>query len=147
MGTERFWKIHWAVAVWHNIIGGVGLSIGLIATLAAPFLGDWVYTREGLHPPVPGVNYVRWMLLIMVFAFMYYTVYKDLYNTEKVVHAGILGKVASATPDLYYLLFKPGVAKIFWITVCTDYTFTITFLIFLGFVKKQKALMAANPQH
>ena len=80
MGTERFWKIHWAVAVWHNVIGGVGLL----------FLGDWVYQREGLQPPVPGVNYVRWMLLILVFAYVYFMVYKDLYNTEKLVRAGIL---------------------------------------------------------
>jgi hypothetical protein len=28
--------------------------------------------------------------------------------------------------------------------VCTDFTFAITFFIFLGFVKKQKALMAAG---
>ena len=134
MGTERFWKIHWAVAVWHNVIGGVGLL----------FLGDWVYAREGLHPPVPGVNYVRWMLLILVFAYMYYMVYRDLYNTENVVRAGILGKIASASPDFYYLVFKSGVAKIFWITVCTDYAFAVTFFIFLGFVSKQKALMAAK---
>jgi hypothetical protein len=132
MGTERFWKIHWAVAVWHNVIGGVGLL----------FLGDWVYQREGLQPPVPGVNYVRWMLLILVFAYMYFMVYKDLYNTEKLVRAGILGKVASATPDLYYLLFQTGVAKIFWITVCTDYLFAITFFLFLRWVRQQKDLMA-----
>jgi len=71
-------------------------------------------------------------------------VYKDLYNTEKLVRAGICGKIASASPDFYFLLFKTGVAKIFWITVCTDYTFAITFFLFLGFVKKQKALMAAQ---
>jgi len=132
MGTERFWKIHWAVAVWHNVIGGVGLL----------FLGDWVYQREGLQPPVPGVNYVRWMLLILVFAYMYFMVYRDLYNTEKLVRAGILGKVASATPDLYYLVFQTGVAKIFWITVCTDYLFAITFFLFLRWVRRQKDLMA-----
>jgi hypothetical protein len=129
MGTERFWKIHWAVAVWHNIIGGVGLM----------FLGGWVYAREGLVPPAPGVNYVRWMLLILVFGYMYYMVYTDLYNTEKVVLAGILGKIASASPDLYYLVWKSGVPKIFWITVCTDYAFAVTFFIFLGFVRRQKA--------
>ena len=53
------------------------------------------------------------MLLILVFAYMYFMVYKDLYNTEKLVRAGILGKVASATPDLYYLLFKPASPKSF----------------------------------
>jgi hypothetical protein len=134
MGTERFWRIHWLIAVWHNIIGGVGLI----------FLGDWVYAREGLQPPTPGVNYVRWVLLIFVFCYMYYMVYRDLYNTEKVVRAGILGKIASATPDLYFLLFKSGVAQIFWITVVTDYTFAITFYLFLGFVRKQKALVGAK---
>jgi hypothetical protein len=133
MGTERFWKILWAIAVWHNVIGGVGLL----------FLGDWVYTVEGLHPPVPGVNYLRWMLLILVFAYIYYMVYKDLYNNENLVKAGIFGKIASASPDFYYLTFKTGVAKIFWITVCTDYTFAVLFIVFLGFVKKQKALMAS----
>jgi hypothetical protein len=132
MLTERFWKIHWQIAVWHNIIGGVGMM----------FLGDWVYQREGLQPPTPGVNYVRWMLLIMVFCYMYYTVYRDLYNSEKMVRAGILGKIASASPDLYYLLFKTGVAKIFWITVCTDFTFALTFYLFLLWVRKQKDLMA-----
>jgi hypothetical protein len=132
MGTERFWRIHWIIAVWHNIIGGVGLL----------FLGDWAYQREGLQPPVPGVNYVRWMWLILVFAYCYYSIYKDMYNSEKLVRVGIAGKIASATPDLYYLLFKTGVAKIFWITVCTDYTFAVTFFIFMGFVRKQNDLRA-----
>jgi len=137
MDTERFWKIHWAVAVWHNIAGGVGLL----------FLGDWVYQREGLPAPVPGVNYVRWMLLILVFAYMYFMVYRDLYTTDKLVIAGILGKLASASPDLYYLLFQTGVPKIFWITVCTDYLFVITFLLFLRWVHKQndlKSLVASG---
>ena len=70
MGTERFWKIHWQVAVWHNLIGGVGML----------FLGDWLYLREGLQPPEPGVHYIRWMLLILVFAYIYFMVYRDLYN-------------------------------------------------------------------
>ena len=46
--------------------------------------------------------------------------------------------------DLYFFLFKTGVAKIFWVTVCTDYAFAITFFIFLGLVAKQKALLAAK---
>ena len=49
MESIRFWKIYWLVAVWHNVIGGVGLL----------FLGDWLYLREGLTPPAPGVNYIR----------------------------------------------------------------------------------------
>jgi hypothetical protein len=40
---------------------------------------------------------------------------------------------------VYYLLFKGGVPKIFWSSVFTDYTFAITFFLFLGFVKAQKA--------
>lgn len=126
MGSERFWKIHWQLAVWHNVIGGVGLL----------FLGDWLYLREGLHPPEPGVNYIRWMLLILVFGFIYYMVYRDPYRTEKLVIAGILGKLASASSDLYYLVWGSGVAKIFWITVCTDYLFAITFFLFLRYVKE-----------
>jgi len=128
MGTERFWKIHWLVAVWHNIIGGLGLV----------FLGNWLYTQEGLPPPEPGVHYVRWMLLIFVFGFIYYMVYRDLYNTEKLVIAGICGKIASASPDVYWLLFKGGVPKIFWASVFTDYAFAITFFLFLGYVKEHK---------
>src|SRR5262249_5530619 len=111
MGTERFWRIHWIIAVWHNIIGGLGLV----------FLGHWLYEREGLHPPVPGVYYERWMLLILVFALIYFMVYRDLYNSDKLVIAGICGKIASASPDVYYFMFRGGVPKIFWITVCTDY--------------------------
>lgn len=132
MGTERFWRIHWIIAVWHNVIGAVGML----------FLGDWVYLREGLQPPTPGVNYVRWMLLILVFAYMYFMVSRDLYHTEHLVRAGIFGKIASATPDLYFLLFKTGVAKIFWITVCTDYIFAVTFFLFLSFVRKQNDVLA-----
>ena len=131
MGTERFWKIHWVVAVWHNVIGGLGVL----------FLGDWLYQREGLEPPVPGVNYLRWALLILVFAYVYYMIYKDLLNNEKLVQAGIWGKMASASSDLYYLLFKGGVAKIFWITVCTDYMFVITFFLFIRWARKQKGRM------
>jgi hypothetical protein len=129
MGTERFWRIHWLVAVWHNIIGGAGLV----------FFGNYLYEYEGLAPPQPGVHYVRWMLLIFVFGFIYYMVYKDMYNTEKLVLAGICGKVASATPDVYYLLFKGGVPWIFWGSVFTDYVFAITFFLFLGYVKQHKA--------
>ena len=62
MGTERFWKIVWAVAVWHNIIGGGGLI----------FFGNYLYARVGLEPPVPQVHYVRWWYLILVFALIYY---------------------------------------------------------------------------
>lgn len=132
MGTERFWRIHWLVAVWHNVIGGLGLV----------FVGDWLYRWEGLPPPQPGVHYVRWMLLIFVFGLIYYLVYRDLYNTEKLVIAGICGKIASATPDVYYLLFKGGVPKIFWTSVFTDYLFAITFFLFLGFVKAHKPARA-----
>jgi len=130
MGTERFWKVMWLVAVWHNVIGGVSLI----------FLGNWLYVREGLHPPVPGVNYVRWWFLILVFALIYYMVYRDMYHNNNLVIAGICGKVASATPDFVYLTFKSGVPKIFWTTVCTDYTFAVLFFIFLGFVAKQRRL-------
>ena len=131
MGTERFWKIHWILAIWHNLIGGVGLL----------FVGDWLYQREGLAPPSPGVNYLRWMLLILVFAYIYYMIYQDLYNTEKLVWAGIWGKMASASSDFYYLVFKTGVAQIFWITVCTDYIFVITFLLFIRWLRQQKTVM------
>jgi hypothetical protein len=128
MGTERFWKILWLVAVWHNIIGGGGMI----------FLGGWVYASEGLAFPVPGVNYVRWWYLILVFACMYYMVYRDLYHNRNLVIAGILGKLASATPDFYYLTFGSGVPKLFWITVCTDYAFAILFWLFLGFLDRHK---------
>jgi hypothetical protein len=134
MAGERFWRIHWAIAVWHNIIGGVGLI----------FLGDWIYTREGLEPPVPGVNYVRWMLLILVFAYVYYMIRRDLYNTEKLVRASIFAKIASASPDLYYLLFKSGVPRIFWTTVVTDYVFAVTFFLFLRWVARHKAMAGSN---
>jgi hypothetical protein len=133
LNSERFWKWMWLVAVWHNIIGGVGLI----------FLGDWVYAREGIAPPVPPVNYVRWWFLILVFAYVYYMVYQDLYNGRKLVIAGILGKIASATPDLYYLAFGGGVPKIFWTTVFTDYAFAILFVFFLRFETRQKQLRAA----
>jgi|SRR5579863_4445679 hypothetical protein len=128
MGSERFWKIVWAVAVWHNVIAFVGLL----------FFGNDVYIREGLEPPVPGVNYVRWWFLIAVFGLIYYMVYRDLYHSRNLVIAGMCGKVASATPDLVYLVWKGGVPKLFWISVCTDYTFTILFAIFLGFLAKHK---------
>jgi hypothetical protein len=128
MGSERFWKIMWAVAVWHNIIAGVGLI----------FFGDFVYIREGIQPPVPGVNYVRWWYLILVFGLIYYMVYRDLYHSRNLVIAGICGKVASATPDLYYLIWKTGVPKLFWVSVFTDYTFAILFAIFLGFLAKHR---------
>jgi hypothetical protein len=133
LNSERFWKWMWLVAVWHNIIGGVGLI----------FLGDWVYAREGIAPPVPPVNYVRWWFLILVFAYVYYMVYQDLYSGRKLVIAGILGKIASATPDLYYLAFGRGVPKIFWTTVFTDYAFAILFVFFLRFEIRQKQLRAA----
>jgi hypothetical protein len=128
MGTERFWKVVWALAVWHNIIGGVGLI----------FFGNYLYIREGLEPPVPQVNYVRWWYLILVFALIYYMVYRDLYHSRELVIAGICGKIASATPDLYYLTWGSGVPKILWTTVCTDYTFAILFAVFLGFQAKNK---------
>ena len=135
MGSERFWKILWLVAVWHNLIGGVGML----------FLGDWLYLTEGLHPPEPGVNYIRWMLLVLVFALVYYMVYRDLYHSRNLVVAGICGKLASASCDLYYLAFKQGVPKIFWITVCTDYLFVIAFLLFLAYVKKESERVSAAP--
>ena len=132
MGTERFWKIHWIIAVWHNVIGGVGVLV----------LGDWLYQREGLEPPSPGVNYLRWALLILVFGYTYYLIYKDLYNTEKLVWIGVWGKMASASSDVYYLVFKTGVAHIFWVTVCTDYICVITFVLFIRWVRQQKTVMA-----
>lgn len=137
MGTERFWKIHWLVAVWHNVIGGLGVL----------FAGDWLYAREGLPAPEPGVNSVRWALLILVFALVYYMVYRDLYGSDRLVVVGICGKLASASSDLYYLAFQGGVPKIFWTTVVTDYIFVFTFLLFLGFVKKQRdSFMGAGVQ-
>lgn len=128
MGTERFWKITWAVAVWHNVIAFVGLL----------FFGNYVYVREGIEPPVPPVNYVRWWYLIAVFGLIYYLVYRDLYHSRSLVIGSICGKVASATPDLYYLAFKSGVPKLFWISVFTDYSFAILFIIFLGFLAKHR---------
>lgn len=133
MGTERFWRAMWMVAVWHNIIGGLGVA----------FLGDWIYAREGLPAPSPGVNYLRWWLMILVFGYIYYLVSQDLYNSRNLVLAGILGKLASATSDLYYLVFVGGVPRIFWTTVCTDYAFVVLFWMFLGFVKNQKQRLAA----
>jgi hypothetical protein len=127
VGTERFWRIVWLAAVWHNVIGGLGLI----------FLGDWIYAREGLPFPVPGVNYVRWWFLILVFAVVYYMVYRDLYNSRALVIASILAKVSSATPDAYYLLFREGVPRIFWVTVGTDYAFAVLFALFLGFLTRQ----------
>jgi hypothetical protein len=126
MGSERFWKMVWAIAVWHNLIGGVGLI----------FFGDYLYLREGLEPPSPGVNYVRWWLLILVFALAYYMVYHDLYHSRNLVITGIFGKLASATSDLFYLTMRSGVPKIFWTTVCTDYAFIIMFVLFLRFLAK-----------
>src|SRR5262245_39219648 len=97
MGTERFWKITWAVAVWHNIIGGVGLI----------FFGFYLYRMAGYDRlPSPGVNYVRWWLLILVMALCYYLVYKDLYHSRSLVIVSIFAKIASATPDLVYICFK-----------------------------------------
>ncbi|HLG17605.1 MAG TPA: hypothetical protein VJH03_24390 [Blastocatellia bacterium] len=138
MGTERFWKGMWAVAVWHNIIGGVGLI----------FFGWYLYRMAGYDGlPSPGVNYVRWWFLILVMALNYYYVYRDLYNTRPMVIVSILAKVASATPDFYYILIKKfppgvGVPRIFLVTVCTDYTFAILFALFLPWQAKQKALRA-----
>ena len=75
---------------------------------------------------------------ILVFAYVYYMVYRDLYTSEKLVWTGIWGKMASASADLYFLVFKTGVAHIFWITVCTDYIFVITFFLFTRWVRQQK---------
>ena len=77
-------------------------------------------------------------LLILVFAYVYYMVSRDLYTSERLVWAGIWGKMASASADLYFLVFKTGVAHIFWTTVCTDYIFVITFFLFTRWVRQQK---------
>ena len=129
MGSERFWRIVFLAAAAHNILGG----------LAVLFLGDWAYARAGLPPPASDVNYVRWGLLILVFGCIYVMVYRDLLNSRNLVVVGILGKLASATPDVYYLLFRTGVPRIFWITVFTNYAFIVLFLLFLRFLGKAPA--------
>ena len=56
---------------------------------------------------------------------------------------GSAARLRRPPPISTTFLFKTGVAKIFWTTVCTDYIFAVTFFIFLGFVARQKKLMAA----
>jgi hypothetical protein len=134
LASERFWKWVWLAAVAQNTVAGIGLF----------FLGDWLYAREGLAPPVPAVNSYRWYLLILVFGYLYYRVYRDLYHNRNLVIAGILGKLASATPDLYYLTLSDGVPAVFWIATATDYAFVVLFVLFLRFVTSEKRRRAAH---
>lgn len=135
MGSERFWRWMWLIAVWHNIIGGMGVIV----------LGDWLYAREGLPTPVPGVYYFRWGYLILVFGLVYYLVYRNLYRSRDLVIVGIVGKTVSATADLYYLAAEEGVARIFWIPVFTDYAFVVLFWLFLRWVAQQRPLPQPSP--
>jgi hypothetical protein len=128
LASERFWRGVWLAAMWHNLLGGI----------AVLFLTDWAYAREGLPAPEPAINTSHWGLLILVFAYVYYLVSRDLQNSRNLAVIGILGKLASATPDIYYLAFGSGVPRIFWVSVATNYTFILLFVLFLRFLAREK---------
>lgn len=133
--SDKFYKIMFLVAAWHNFIGGALFAL----------LGDWIYRYEGLSPPRPGIHYKTWIGLIFVFGVMYYMVYVDIYSSKSLVVIGILGKFVSSVPMLYGLIFIPErVPGLFVVPVATDMTFGFLFLAFYIHANKSKRWGHAN---
>ena len=109
------------VAAWHNFIGGALFT----------FLGNWVYSREGLFPPDPGIHYKTWIGLIFLFGVMYYMIYDDMFANRNLVIVGILGKFVSVMPMAYALVFAPNATPVlFVVPIITDVSFGVLFLLF-----------------
>ena len=123
--SEKFWRAVWLLAAAHNMIG----------VLVFVLWHDAIYTSSGLPAPVPGMHYDTWIVFVFVFGVAYYMVFRDLHRWRGLVVMGILGKLASATPQLWYLVFRRAETPIVYVVpVITDYAFVIMFVMFLRFL-------------
>lgn len=110
----------WLSAVLHNAVGALGLGL----------FQEVVFGH--FDSPAPGVFYDVWIGFVAVFAIAYALVYRDPLGTRYLVVLGIMAKLASALPQLVYLLLDPsGLPPIFWIPIVTDTTYSLLFFVFL----------------
>jgi hypothetical protein len=117
---SSFWKWMWLSAVLHNAVGALGLGL----------FQEVVFGH--FDSPAPGVFYDVWIGFVAVFAIAYALVYRDPLGTRYLVVLGIMAKLASALPQLVYLLLDPsGLPPIFWIPIVTDTTYSLLFFVFL----------------
>ncbi len=126
--SDNFWRRVWEVGAWHNFIGLAALIIG----------HDWVWTRDGLAVPVPGVLYDTWIGLVGILGLAYWMVSRNLYGNPDLVKISILAKILSATVQLTYWIYLPELfPTIFIITIFTDYGFAIAYWRFLRHAQRQ----------
>ena len=134
--SERFWKRMWFVAAWHNFIGFAILVVGR----------SWIYTSIGEPAPSPmlSLHYDTWIALVLVFGIAYYLVYRNMYESRSLVIVGIFGKVASATPQLIYLVMYPDrYPTLFIPPIVTDYLFAFLYWRFLRFLDANRTRLDA----
>lgn len=126
--SDNFWRRVWEFGAGFNFVGVVVLVIG----------HDWVYTRDGLEPPVPGLHYDTWIGIVAVMGIAYFLVSRDLYGNLDLVRISIIAKLVSATPQLVYWLWWPeSFATIFLVPMFADYAFAIVYWRFLQHAKRQ----------
>ncbi len=125
MLEKLFRKMFLLGAMW-NFIGGV----------AAIFLTDWAFRRQGLVPPFPGNYYYSWIALFMTFGIGYFMVYRDMYGNKNIVILGIIGKLAFAGIFICYMTKYWGlIPHIFLIGVIGDLIFVLLYSMFLLYAK------------
>ena len=126
MKYEKFFKGMFFIGGLWNVVGGV----------AATFLTDWVFKRQGLNPPFPPNYYYSWIALFMTFGIGYFMVYKNMYSNKNIVILGIIGKLAFALIFIYYMiLYWAQIPHLFLMGVIGDLIFVILFSMFLFFAK------------
>jgi len=126
--SDNFWRRLWEFGAGFNAVGVAVLIIG----------HDWVYTRDGLVPPVPGLHYDTWIGIVGVMGVAYFLVSRDLYGNLDLVRVSILAKLVSATSQLVYWLWWPEtVVTMLLIPMFADYVFAIMYWRFLQHAKRQ----------
>jgi uncharacterized membrane protein (DUF4010 family) len=133
--SERFWRFVWLAAAATNMLGVVVFVVW----------HDELYTSSGQQPPVPGMHYDTWIAFVLVFGVAYYMVSRDLYKWRGIVVLGLLAKIASATPQLWYLIFRrEETPALYLVPMLTDYAFAVVFIFFLKFLNTSEDLTSKS---
>ena len=122
--SDTRWRLLWLLAALHNFSGVLLFTVW----------HDRVYTSAGLAPPSPALHYDTWIAFVFVFGLAYFMVFRNLRGpaTKGIVIVAILAKLASATPQLVYLLTQGDkVPAIFAFAALSDYGFVVFFVWFL----------------